>query len=222
MNKLILILFLLCVTSCTINKNATSHKYFNKNNFTGLVQLGSEGRDILLDYELDGTNGKVIHFASCFEVDKTKEEEVVAHQFKLFRLLRINCKAAKIYSESRNFSDTNFPNTWSKSLFSTLPAQAVPNLGGDSLEMRKGSLMGKYEKNIRIEKIKTNNFSVALTSGIEISYVILAHIDFDGDGYEDWLVRLDWSIPKSFGDGADLIVLSKASSNSNIKINWRY
>lgn len=222
MDKLILTLCLFFITSCFASQDVVSNKYFNENEFTGLVKLGTESKDTQLDYELDGTDGKAIHFTSCLQVANTKENDVVTHQFKLFHLLRVNCIAANKYAKASSFKHTNFPGTLSKSLASELPAQAIPNLGGNGLEMRKGLLMGKYEKNLRVGEIKTNSLSVTLTDGIEITYVIMARTDIDGDGYEDWIVRLDWSIPKSFGDGADLMVLFKPSSTSNVKIDWRY
>ena len=220
--KLVLIIILVGLFSCSINQRVTGQKYFNENEFTGLEQLVTGKKNILLDYELDGSDSKIVHFASCSQVMSMEEDSITPHQFKLLRLLKINCKAAKIYLNSDEFFESYFPKNFSKSFVSELPAQAVPNLGGGDLTLREGLLMGKYEKDLRFWDVSSNSFSVILTNGIEITYVILARTDINSDGVEDWIVRLDWSIPQSFGDGSDLMILSKPSEEDNIKIHWRY
>lgn len=154
------------MTSCSASQKTSGQKLFNKDEFPGLVQIVPDSKSIMLDCELDGTDGQLLKFTSCSQVNATQDDEVIPHQFKLLRLLRIDCRTADIFLNSDTFSRSFFPQSLTGSFPSALPAQTVPSRGGDDLDMRKGALMGGYEKNLRIDN---NRLTLTLTDGEEIT-----------------------------------------------------
>lgn len=197
-------------------------KFFNEEEFAGLVELGGGIDNVVLQYELDRTDGGVQVFNSCQDVGSIGDDQVVEHQFRLLRLLRINCRAAEIYFGSGHANESNFPALLSDALVSDFPAHAVPDIGGNALDLRDGMSMGQYEESLISAGDEGVSFDVTLTDGTEITYLIMARADHDGDGAEDWVVRLDWAIPDSFGEGSDLLVLSKPTPEDEIGIAWRF
>lgn len=216
--KRALLLLTMAVSACTTPSGEPPTGYFNAEKFTGLVGMGSQGSNEKLDYILESPGGGELHFASCVDVAGTQEERVVPHQFQLFRLLNYNCKALELYRAGQPAEISHFPNGMSFEFIKQLPATAVPDLGGQTLEGRTGTL-GQRE-DLTLVSEQPNDVRVVFDA-MDINYVLMARRDLDGDGLEDLLVRLDWAITDAFGDGFDLLMLSRLSEHGPITISQR-
>jgi|GEM_PF-1027487 len=194
----------------------TVKPFFNSDEFTGLVTLGDTStkryQDIALDYALDGNTGKEIQFSSCQQVDTTTENEVVTSQLHLLQLLKVNCTAANYYLLANNAitNHSYWPTTLTNAFIKSLPALAIPNLGGDSFNNRQGTL-AEAEPKLAIQALNPLSAEVILDGDLAIIYVVLARADFNNDGFEDIFLRLDWNITTAFGKGFDWIILSKTA-----------
>jgi hypothetical protein len=193
---------------------------FNTKEFTGLISVNSGYLDATLDYELDGAKGRVVHFGNCRQVEATTEQEIESSQYSLFKLLSINCLALKRYSESGAARRSFFPARFTRKLVAAFPATAVPRISDEEMKLRSGKTLFAYEKNLRIS-IAADGSARVVTNDDEIAYVPMARADFDGDGVEDVLVRVDWHARKAFGEGSDLLLLSKDSASGAVVVAWR-
>ena len=220
-------LFVVLLGSGCSNETATSaptaavdsktvKPFFNSDEFTGLVTLGDTStkryQDIALDYALDGKTGKEIQFSSCQQVDATTENQVVTSQLHLLQLLKVNCTAANYYLLANNAitNHSYWPTTLTNTFIKSLPALAIPNLGGDSFNNRQGTLT-EAEPTLAIQALNPLSAEVILDGDLAITYVVLARGDFNNDGFEDIFLRLDWNITTAFGKGFDWIIVSKGS-----------
>lgn len=211
---------LFCACSTSQDNKLTAQKFLNEDEFVGLEVLGKSYGDIKLDYELDGVNGELIAFSSCLDVEKTKESDVVTSQFHLLMLMKLNCQAAKFYHHAPNNSKSYLTKTPSENWVKNLPALAVPDLGGESLANLNG-VMIEHEPQLKINSISDKSVQVLLSGDLDVTYVILASGDFDSDGDEDLLIRLDWRITSAFGKGFELLMLSQKVAGSTMEVVWR-
>jgi hypothetical protein len=62
---------------------------------------------------------------------------------------------------------------------------------------------------------------LSLSGDLVVKYIVMARGDFDRDGIEDLLLRLDWYISTAFGKGFDLIMVTQASESSKPMLIWR-
>ncbi len=196
--------------------------YFNKEEFTGLVILPENGVDIVLKYELDQPNGKIVKITSCNQVKSLTENDVITHQYKLYRLLSMNCYATEKFISGESAKQSFFNRQSLLQIVSSMPATAVPNLGEDDFDLRQGKTLAEFEPSIETTDISQTIVSTVLTDNMNVNYVLLARKDINQDGVEDLIVRLDWHIPDSFGRGSMLIAISKTSKTNPIEILWRY
>jgi hypothetical protein len=53
-----------------------------------------------------------------------------------------------------------------------------------------------------------------ITETDKLKFRVMARADFDDDGTEDLLVRVDWAARDAMGQGSDLILLSRKSMDA--------
>lgn len=197
-------------------------RVFNKQAFPGFVPTSSVNyEEAVLDYDLDTSSGGTMHFNSCTQVDATQEDQIASVAYPWLRLLSINCLALKRYSVSRVASRTFFPARFTKELIAAFPATVAGVVGSDDLRQRQGKTLRTYETRLHIS-LASNGEAHVRTAHSDSIYVILARADFDGDGNEDLLVRIDWGTRGALGKGSDLVLISKKSATAPIVVDWRY
>jgi hypothetical protein len=216
---------LLFASACTnaFQPIQTKHTpYLNKNEFTGLQSLGDSFEAVQLDYSLDSSFGEELPLNSCIAVIEAKMSDIDSSQFHLLQLMKINCTAAKYYFSAMSNGEipTAFPIVLTESFVKSLPGTAVPDLGGESMEKREGTL-AEVEPTLQVLNLSQGAVKLALAGDLVVDYLIMARGDFDQDGYEDLLLRLDWYISTAFGKGFDLIMLSQTPEDEQPKIVWR-
>ena len=215
-------LVIVFVLGCQTTANTVIPKQFNESEFTGLVSLGSTYADIKLDYELDDLSGKPIKFTNCQQVDGYSKEKIQSSQYRLFTLLHINCAAAKYFFSGKLSVNTQFPEILSMDFIKSLPATVAPFTSREDMAKRQNKWLKDYEKKLVLKSSDNGALTVVATDGEEITYTVMSKADVDNDSNEDIVVRLDWNIPNSFGQGFDLVLLSKTSAVAPIKLLWRY
>lgn len=219
------VLCIFLVSACTnaVEPIQAKHApYINEDEFTGLQSLGDSFDAILLDYALDSPSGEELPLKSCTAIETTKESDVAPSQFHLLQLIKVNCTAAKYYFSAvgKGKTPTAFPISLTESFVKSLPGKAVPDLGGESMEKREGTL-AEVEPTLKVLNLSKSTATLALSDDLVVNYIIMARGDFDKDGHEDLLLRLDWYISTAFGKGFDLIMLSQTPEDAQPKISWR-
>lgn len=205
--------------ACTSNSSA-AEKHFNSEAFPGLIDIGRSYDDIKLEYALDTRDDQEIYFTSCTQVEKVGESDIVHHQYNLYQLLAYNCLAAKYFHEGDIAESDHLPKNFDTSIITLLPADAIPNRGGNSLEVKPGQSLSSAHtvENINV----TDNTLSAEIDLTQISYVKLAEADITGDGSQNWIIRMDWRDTDSFGKGTELLIVSKSNVDGPIVIEVRY
>jgi len=216
----------LLLSACSSEPQQTAEAsikpYLNLDEFTGLESLGDSVDSIQLDYALDSAKGGELPLKSCAIVNTTSETDVDQSQQHLLKLMKINCSAASYYFNAlgaRNVR-SQFPQAINEDFVKSLPGLAVPDLGGDSMLNRDGTL-AEVEPGFKVVAVSENAAEVELAGDLVVNYVLMARGDFDKDGYEDLLLRLDWYISTVFGKGFDLIMLSQTPDVLRPRITWR-
>ena len=222
MRVLILILIFSGMFGCNPTADSVRSGKFNESDFAGLESLGDAYKHIKLDYELEDLNNKSIKFTTCQQVEGYDREKILASQYRLFTLLQINCAAAKYYFSGKLAVNTHFPDKLSLDLIKLFPAVAVPFTSREDMVKRQNKRLDEYEKKLQLKSLDNGAVTVVATGGEEMTYIVMARADVDNDSTEDIVVRLDWNIPNSFGQGFDLLVFSKTSAVAPIKLLWRY
>lgn len=226
--KIILLFFIvtscLFFTSCmSTNQHSTvveRSPFFNQKEFTGLKSLGKDISSVRLDYALDFANGKELHFNSCIEVNTV--DEVEASQYHLLRLMKANCMAVGYYFDALKIGKVPsfLPENLNNSFIRSLPAKAIPNLGGQSLD-RNGTL-AQAEKGMKVLSANNKSMELSLADNLMVKYLIIARGDFNHDGIEDMLLRLDWHVSSAFGKGYNLLMVTKTSKKAKSSIIFRW
>lgn len=213
---------ILLLPACAVQSGPGKSKYFNSEKFIGLEAISNDYKQVKLDYQLDGADGEVIMFQSCEDVENAESSGVVTSQFDLYRLLTVNCMAARKIADGTVPAMGYLPEELSPEFLRSIPATAVPNQGGDVQAGRFDTPMGQYEKELTILGSTENSISVKLTDGMEVDYILLGRADVNKDGIEDFVMRLDWAVPESFGRGTDLVVLTRLGEAAPVTLISRY
>jgi hypothetical protein len=196
-------------------------RMFNEQQFIGLISTEVTGyQDAMLDYELDDSQGGSAHFSHCAQVETTYEEDIEPSQFPLFDLLSVNCLALRHYAESQPAQHGYFPSGLTAALVAAFPADAVPRISDEEIVRRQGKALAGYEGALQVA-IEPNGSAQIMTMNDEITYNLMARADFDEDGNEDLLMRVDWHARDGFGEGSDLLMLSKTSDPGPVFVSWR-
>lgn len=217
---LLLLLFLSVSPACIAKSSISYPKFFNSAEFVGFVSINGDSNTVMLDYDLDGADGNPVLFKNCNDVKRTPETAVATHQYHLWRLMQLNCKAAAMINNASASTQSHWPSTFDYAFIAELPATAIPDLGGNSLDGRKG-LLKDAEPSLEITSIDSHSAEVIGGGDLAITYVVMARGDFDQDGMEDILLRLDWNIVTAFGKGFSLLLLAKPDFSAEAEIVWR-
>ncbi len=191
---------------------------FDETAFAGLADATQLGRE-RLDYMLDGANGAELRLTRCAQVAETDEAAVREDQYPLLRLLRVNCEALARFAMSRPARRSYLPEALTPALVSDLPSQALPAMGGQVVPPVGGRL-GALPGGASIEALLGGRVRV-LTRSDDIVYTLMAQGDFDGDGLQDMLLRMDWHARDAFGHGVDLLQITRRSVGGPYESNWR-
>lgn len=232
MKKILLVITLSCmaITACSTSMadqpihhlTKVRSPYLNQQEFTGLVNVGDDLANMTLDYALDSPTNIELPLNSCTVVNATSETDVKTSQHHLLQLMLVNCLAAKYYFSALTEGDVSsyFPDSVNEKFVKSLPAILVPDLGGESLDNRLGSLLD-IEPNLKVIAVNENAVELSLAGDLVVNYVPMARGDFNGDGIEDMLLRLDWYISSAFGKGFDLVMVTQLSNDSQPQLLWR-
>ncbi|TVT50873.1 MAG: hypothetical protein FHP94_00760 [Denitromonas halophila] len=196
---------------------AESPHAFNVTAFAGLAKLMPDGSE-RLDYVLDGANGGELRFSRCAQVASTDAVAVREDQTPLFQLLRANCQALARYGAGQPARRSHLAETLTPALMRELPASALPVVGGQATSPAGARV--DDAPGVNIEALPGGRVRV-LTRTDDSVYTLMAQGDFDGDGVQDMLLRLDWRTHDAFGRGVDLLQITRRSAGGATELNWR-
>lgn len=212
---------LLAFSGCTRFDATVVPKHFNAPEFAGLVgDADSAYPSVHLDFALDTSDGGETLFVSCPQVEATDSDAIRADQHSLFRSLQVNCLALKRYGESHTARVSHLPVSLTREIIGALPVTALPFFSEEEAFMHDGGLLESSAAVDAIESLSDGRVRV-LTPSEEIYYAPLAQADFDGDGLQDMLLRLDWRARDAFGKGVDLIQVTRRTPGGELRVTWR-
>jgi len=224
-NVFFISVFCFITLGCSSEKKAAgveSEAYFNEDEFVGLINLGDTITNIKLDYSLDLSAGGELQFNTCTDVKNANDAGIESSQYHLLRLMKVNCVSAKHFLKAKHAKSvlSYLPEKITPNFIKSLPSSAVPDLGGSSLQGKKDSLIVD-DSHFKLLTINERSIEVAISGDLVVNYLVMARGDFDQDGYEDLLLRLDWYVDTAFGKGFDLLMVSKSSEKESPVVTWR-
>lgn len=218
---LLSVVALLSLSGCVGPDAPSVPKHFNATAFAGLAgSADAPYPSVRLDFALDTSNGEEVHFVSCPQVEATHSDTIRADQHSVFRLLQVNCLALKRYGESRPARESHLPLGLTREVVGDFPVDALALRSEEGAFAPEDGLLKSSTLVEAIESLADGRVRV-LTSSEEIYYVPLAQADFDGDGIQDALLRLDWRTRDAFGKGVDLIQVTRHAPSGQLHLTWR-
>lgn len=216
--KYLALLATIFLAACSPRNAPDINKSLNEEEFAGLETIGNSYESTALNYELDAKDGSLINFTSCSDVENTHKESVKEDQFPLFIMLVRNCQALNLFFKGQNSTTTFLPKMLSAEFISNLPAISIPNLGGEK-PVESNETMEKAYPNLKTQEISPSVLQVQLDD-MDINFTTLAKGDFNGDGIEDLLLRLDWKMTTAYGRGYDLLLIEADEKIMRITKRW--
>ncbi|MBI5259005.1 MAG: hypothetical protein HY855_21045 [Burkholderiales bacterium] len=176
--------------------------------------------DATLDIDFDRIGGGLARFTHCREVRAERLAQVQPSQATLARMLQLNCQALHRYVSSRPAHRSLLPGRWSVAAVGSLPGPTLPRLvpaaaasaGTETLSHAVGR-----------RRISVGADGVARVRSAELLalYHLLARADFDADGLEDWLLRIDWAALHGDARGSELVLVSRVRRGAPVQVLWR-
>ncbi len=155
----------------------------------------------------------------CMELSTMSEKDIAEREYVRWQYFKVDCEAVERFYRGSETAINVWPSEIDFSFIQALPATAIPDLGGEGMDGRQGTL-GEFESNLTLIDSAEHNVKVSINETV-IDYVVVARGDFNRDGVHDVFLRMDWYIEESFGDGVDWVVLTRESSDDLPVILWR-
>ena len=217
-----LLLGMLLVGLSSAAAAAPPQRAFEPRNFTGLTaKVISSEDDATIDFDFDKLGGGPLHLAHCREVPTKLMDLVKDPQGIYAEKLRLNCLAVHRYANSQPARRSHMPAHWSRDAVAKLPAQVLPELGPDdaatptvtqprlTLARRPGA-----------RHITLNRYGDVRVDGPEVHALFyrLAQADFNGDGYQDWLLRMDWGAQEGSLKSTQLLLVTRLTPDGPLRL----
>jgi hypothetical protein len=207
--------------ACGAVAAAPPQRTFEPRHFIGLTaKLISTEDDATLDVDFDRIGGGQLHLAHCREVQPALMQQVVPPQEVLADILRLNCLAIQRYAGSRPAKRSHLPARWSAAALAKLPAELLPELGPGDAVSPTVSRPSTLARRPGARHITLARDGCVRVDGTEVQALFhrLARADFDGDGYEDWLLRMDWGAQQADAKGSQLIVVTRLMAGGPLHV----
>ncbi len=212
MKKFTIPLFLILLSSCSNTSESYQPQFFS-NNFVGLTSdKVVDYQSVQLDYDLTSPDEKNVNFSSCQQVDSTKDQDILTSEYHLLTMLRLNCKALKMYTEAGEAKTSYLRKLLDEKTIRNFPATAYPYVNNEDKAKRLNKTLSEYHTYLESELLP--NGATRIETDVDtVIYQTVATGDFNNDSIEDVLIRIDWSVKNAFGKGSKLVLMTKKSSN---------
>ena len=212
MKKFTIPLFLILLSSCSNTSKSYQPRFFS-NNFVGLiVDKVVDYQSVQLDYDLTSPDEKNVNFSSCQQVDSIQDQDILASEYHLLTMLRLNCKALKMYTTAGEAKTSYLGQLLDEKAIRNLPATAYPYVNNEDKAKRLNKTLSEYHTYLESELL-LNGATRIETDVDTVIYQAIATGDFNNDSIEDVLIRIDWSVKNAFDKGSKLILLTKKSTD---------
>ncbi len=214
------------LTACSLNNYKSKPQggieaaWLNPLIFEQQIKTDGYLSDIQFNIEFTGADEKPFFAKECSFVFKNSDDVVVEREYHRWQWLKDNCIAASKYFDAPKTAYSFWAETFDYETIKHFPATAIPDLGGESLERRIGTLLAYDASLTFVETSGESRISVEVDN-LEVHYIQIARADFNRDGYQDVFIRMDWYVKDAFGKGTDWVVLTKLSPNDEPMMLWR-
>lgn len=202
---------------------------FEPRHFTGLTAKVITGDDdATLDIDFDRVGGGLLRVAHCREVLPNQRApgqpnllaRVLPSQAPLAEILRLNCLAVQRYVKSQPARGSHLPARWSAAAVAKMPADLLPQLGPSDQPAAAPSGGGTLARRPGSRRITQAADGAVRVTGAEVVALFhrLARADFDGDGNEDWLLRIDWAARQGDARGSELVLVGRPVKGGPIRV----
>lgn len=198
-------------------------RWFNVSAFVGLAAMPTQVSDTAtLDYDdFEDRSGGTIRLTTCRQVEATDSDLIRESQHHLFRLLAANCAAADRFTRSKPARGSHFPRQVKPQTVKNFPAMALPVFSSsEDLQPREGKTLQSFLK-IDASSLNADRSVRIETEADFFTYRVMGRADFDDDGIEDLLVRVDWSAKGGRGRLFDLFVIARKTAHGPMAVVWR-
>lgn len=140
--------------SCTDSSAEDLKPQFYPAYFAGLeTQIITSYKNAVLDYDLTSSDGKTAHFSSCMDVEAMKDGGIVASEYHLLMMLRLNCKALNAFTHAMDSKKSYLNNIIEGKHIGNLPVTAYPYVNVYGRKKRENKKLNNYQKNTILSKL---------------------------------------------------------------------
>ena len=191
-------------------------RWFNDQVFE---EVGTSPYDLEFDAKFYAADNSVLSIHSCSDIALAGDGAIAEREFTRWQALKTDCEAANRFYQAPKSATSYWPVDFDLALLETLPATAVPYLGGQGLDGRRGNLA---DAEATLSLLESGEHSVKVSfNNMVVNYVVVSRGDFNRDGYQDLFVRMDWYVEDAFGEGHDWAVFTKLSPDVAPLMLWR-
>jgi hypothetical protein len=191
-------------------------RWFNPQVFEG---VGTSPYDLEFENEFYAADNGVLTIRNCADIAVVGDGNIAEREYTRWQALKVDCEAADRFYLAPESAVSHWPASFDFTLLKTLPATAMPYLGGQGLDGRNGNL-AKIEPALTLQESSEHSVKVSFDSMV-VNYVVVTRGDFNRDGFQDVFVRMDWYVEDAFGEGHDWIVLTKFTPEALPTMLWR-
>ena len=179
-------------------------------------------RKFLVSSDAPSSLDQKVLFTSCKEVIDFNQDWVAAgRHFRDFRGLKVDCKALDIYSQSAVAKHSYLPAELTGQVVKKLPSLVVPPVSSEDKARRRGNTLGELHPELRI--IANDRGGMTLnTSDSEVDIDLIGRADVDGDGYQDWLLRVFRDFIGGRGNITALVCVTRMGSSRQFELDRLY
>jgi hypothetical protein len=200
---------------------AVPQRDFEPRHFTGLTaKVITRDDDATLDIDFDRVGGGVLRFAHCREVLPNLLAQVLPSQATLAEILRLNCLAVHRYALSQPATHSHLPPRWSAAAVAKMPAELLPQMVPADQAVVASGRGGTLARHPGARRITQAADGAVRVNGSEVVALFhrLARADFDGDGKEDWLLRIDWAARRGDARGSELVLVARPVADGPLRV----
>jgi hypothetical protein len=214
------------LTACSLNNYKSKSQggieaaWLNPLIFEQQIKTDGYLSDIQFNIEFTGADEKPFFAKECSFVLQNSNGVVMEQEYHRWQWLKDNCIAAKKYFDAPKTAYSFWAKIFDYETIKHFPAAAIPDLGGESLEGRIGTLSA-YETSLTFVEASGENCILVEVDNLVVYYSQVARADFNRDGYQDVFIRMDWYVEDAFGKGTDWVVLTKLSPKDEPMMLWR-
>lgn len=180
------------------------------------------GAPLALAFEFELDSGVRAQVGSCEEAAAVDPARIEPTDFHRVRRLQVDCRAVQQFAVARPATVSFFEGrVVTRDALEKLPASVQPPLTRDPHPPEADAKSLKAVEQLGEFELRDDDSWVLVGERSMYVLEVLAWGDFNGDGVDDVMVRVDWRALDAFGRGTSALVLTRDAPEALLRVLTR-